>query len=134
MEPDACETSLRGTGSRGQLAGLLRLVQVYDGNPLALKIVAEVTVELFGGEIAPFLREEMVIFSNIRDLLAKQFERLSGLEQALLFWLAIVREPLDETGLQEMLLHCQMHVGEALEALQRRSRSFERGNTFLYFD
>ena len=130
LEPDACEHLFEERDLVGGSQELLRLVQVYDGNPLALKIVAEVIVELFGGEIAPFLREEMVIFSNIRDLLAEQFERLSGLEQALLFWLAIVREPLSGAGLQEMLLHpvAIMHVGEALEALQRRSL-IERGKS-----
>ena len=33
----------------------VRLVEVYRGNPLALKIVAQTIVELFGGEIVPFL-------------------------------------------------------------------------------
>jgi transcriptional regulator with XRE-family HTH domain len=32
-----------------------RLVEMYAGNPLALKIVAQTIVELFGSEIAPFL-------------------------------------------------------------------------------
>src|SRR5579864_6494399 len=32
-----------------------RLVEAYGGNPLALKIVAQTIVELFGNELAPFL-------------------------------------------------------------------------------
>jgi len=32
-----------------------RLIELYVGNPLALKIVAETIVELFGSEIALFL-------------------------------------------------------------------------------
>jgi hypothetical protein len=35
----------------------VRLVEVYRGNPLALKIVAQTIVELFGGEIVPFLEQ-----------------------------------------------------------------------------
>ena len=66
--------------------------------------VAEAIAELFGGEIAPFLEQETVIFSNIRGLLAEQFARLSATEQALLFWLAVVREPLGVAELQAMLM------------------------------
>ena len=130
LEPDACEHLFEERDLVGSSQERLRLVQVYDGNPLALKIVAEVIVELFGGEIAPFLREETVIFSNIRDLLAEQFDRLSALEQTLLFWLAIVREPLSVVELQAMLLPPvgAVQVGEALEALQRRSL-VERGKS-----
>jgi WD40 repeat protein len=64
-----------------------------------------------------------VIFSNIRELLAEQFARLSALEQALFFWLAVVREPLGVTELQAMLAPpvAAVQVSEALEALQRRS-------------
>ncbi len=35
----------------------VRLVEVYGGNPLALKIVAQTIVELFGGEVVPFLEQ-----------------------------------------------------------------------------
>ena len=53
-----------------------RLVELYVGNPLALKIVAETIVELFGGNIGTFLEQGEVIFSSIRDLLDEQFARL----------------------------------------------------------
>src|SRR5258708_35520760 len=66
---------------------------MYAGNPLALKIVAEVITELFGGEIGPFLEQETVIFSTIRDLLAEQLARLSALAQALLTRFAVGPEP-----------------------------------------
>ena len=51
------------------------------------------------GELLPS-STRTVIFSNIRSLLAEQFARLSALEQALLTWLAIVREPLAVAELQ----------------------------------
>src|SRR5205085_2933123 len=70
-----------------------RLVEMYAGNPLALHIVAETIVELFGGEIAPFLEQGEVIFGSVRELLAEQFDRLSAVEQTVLLWLAILREP-----------------------------------------
>ena len=128
LEQDACEQLFETRDLVGTTQERLRLAQLYAGNPLALKIVAEAIVELFGGEIAAFLQQETVIFSTIRDLLAEQFARLSATEQALLFWLAVVREPLGVAELQAMLVPpvSGVQVSEALEALQRRSL-VERG-------
>jgi transcriptional regulator with XRE-family HTH domain len=123
LEPEACEQLFEERDLIGSRKDQLRLAQIYAGCPLALKIVAEVIVELFGGEIASFLQQETMIFSNIRELLAEQFARLSATEQALLTWLAIVREPLAVADLQVMQVPpvSDVQVCEALEALQRRS-------------
>src|SRR5260221_10761974 len=128
LELDACEQLFEERDVVGTTQDRLRLVQVYAGNPLALKIVAEAISELFGGEISFFLEQETVIFSTIRDLLAEQFTRLSALERALLTWLAVVREPRGVVELHAMLVPpvAGEQVSEALEALQRRSL-VERG-------
>ena len=128
LESDACEQLFEERDVVGTTQDRMRLVQRYAGNPLALKIVAETISELFGGEIGPFLEQDTVIFSSIRDLLARQWTRLSALEQALLTWLAIVREPREEIDLQAMLVPpvAVGQVHEALEALHRRSL-VERG-------
>jgi len=75
-----------------------QLIEIYGGNPLALKIVAETIIDLFGGMIGEFLAGRTVIFGSITELLDEQFARISALEQSVLYWLAIVREPvtLDE--------------------------------------
>jgi len=106
----------------------VRLVEVYRGNPLALKIVAPTIVELFGGEIVPFLEQGEVVFGGVRELLGEQFARLSALEQTVFYWLAILREPV---SLEELLAvlsrpRAPMHVLEALDGLRRRSL-IERG-------
>ncbi len=95
---------------------------------MALKIVAQTIAEPFGGQLSPFLAQGTVVFGSITDLLDEQFARLSALEQALLFWLAIVREPLGVAELQATLAPpvSGMQVSEALEALYRRSL-VERG-------
>ncbi len=106
----------------------VRLVEVYRGNPLALKIVAQTIVELFGGEIVPFLEQGEVVFGGVRELLDEQFARLSALEQSVLLWLAILREPV---SLEELLAvfstpRKPVQVLEALDGLGRRSL-IERG-------
>jgi hypothetical protein len=105
-----------------------RLVEVYRGNPLALKIVARTIVELFGGEIVPFLEQGEVIFGGVRQLLDEQFDRLSALEQTVFSWLAILREPVSLEELLSVLSvpRAAVQVLEALDGLGRRSL-LERG-------
>ncbi|GHP00256.1 hypothetical protein KSF_103030 [Reticulibacter mediterranei] len=112
----------------GSLQDQVHLVEVYRGNPLALKIVAQTIVDLFGGEIVSFLEQGEVVFGGVRELLNTQFERLSALEQSVFYWLAIVREPM---SLQDLLSALRLprqasQVLEALDGLGRRSL-IERG-------
>ncbi|MBF2027490.1 MAG: NACHT domain-containing protein [Oscillatoriales cyanobacterium C42_A2020_001] len=69
-----------------------QLCEFYNCSPLALKIVASSIQSLFEGEIAAFLAEETMVFNGLRRLLEQQFERLSDLEQTIMYWLAINRE------------------------------------------
>ena len=105
-----------------------RLVQVYEGNPLALKIVAETIADLFGGEISPFLSAGTAIFDGIAELLDEHFARLSPLEQRVLFWLAIVREPVTLDELLAVLVSPlpPVEVLEAVDGLLRRSLAERR--------
>src|SRR6266567_1522450 len=56
------------------------LIQMYGGNPLALKLIAAPIRELFGGDIARFLREGAPVFGDIYELIRQQFSRLSTSE------------------------------------------------------
>jgi WD40 repeat protein/transcriptional regulator with XRE-family HTH domain len=105
-----------------------RLIERYGGNPLALKIVAQTIVDLFDGEVAPFLEQGEVVFGGVRQLLAEQFERLSPLEQMALRWLAILREPvtLDDLVARLSTPLSRIQMLEVVEALRRRSL-LERG-------
>ncbi len=105
-----------------------RLIKLYGGNPLALKIVAQTIVELFGGEIAAFLEQGGVVFGSVRELLGEQFARLSAVEQTVLLWLAILREPVSIEDLLSVLGAPlpRVQVLDAVEALRRRSL-IERG-------
>src|SRR5947208_5632491 len=128
LETDASEQLLGEKEVVGIPQDQARLVEVYAGNPLALNIVAQTIVELFGGEIAPFLEQGEVIFGSVRELLAEQFARLSAVEQTVLLWLAIMREPVTIEELLAVLVTplSRAQVLEAVEALRRRSL-IERG-------
>src|SRR5256714_11097594 len=58
------------------------LVERYEGNPLALTIVAETITDLFGGAIGPFLAQDTLVFGSISDLLDEQFGGLSEIGRA----------------------------------------------------
>jgi WD40 repeat protein/transcriptional regulator with XRE-family HTH domain len=113
------------TGSHEEQA---RLAALYAGNPLALGIVAETIADLFGGAIEPFLSAGTILFGSITHLLEEQWERLSALEQTLLSWLAIQREPVSIADLNALLVARLAHgqVLEAVDGLRRRSL-VERG-------
>jgi WD40 repeat protein len=128
LEPEACEQLLEERELLGSAQERAQLIEGYGGNPLALKIVAQTIDDLFGGEIALFLSQHTFVFGNIAQLLAEQFARLSAIEQTVLLWLAILREPVTIERLLAMLGTPlpRMQVLEALEALRRRSL-VERG-------
>ena len=128
LDDDACRQLLVRKDVVGSAADYTRLIEAYGGNPLALNIVAQTIVDLFAGQIAPFLEQGEVIFGGIRDLLAQQFTRLSATEQTLLLWLAIVREPVSLEHLLALLVTplSRAEMLEAIEALYRRSL-VERG-------
>src|SRR5262249_49948860 len=128
LDASASEQLLAEKDVMGSTSERARLIEAYAGNPLALKIVAETILELYGGEIAPFLEQGAVVFRSVRELLDEQFARLSADEQTVVLWLAILREPV---SIEEVLVALatplpRAQVLDALEALRRRSL-IERG-------
>lgn len=109
---------LDGTGSQR-----IALVKYLGGNPLALKLAATTISTLFGGSIQAFLAQGRTVFSDLWDLLDQQFQRLSPLQQQIMYYLAIHREGITPTQLQEEILPKVpwRKLFEALESLQERS-------------
>jgi WD40 repeat protein len=93
------------------------LVDLYAGNPLALKIVSTSILELFDGQVAEFLGQGAAVFNGIRVLLEQQFDRLSAVEQQIMHWLAIDREWVSVKDLQSDLLPT-VSTGQLLESLE----------------
>ncbi len=123
LDARACQQLLAEKGVAGSTAEQLRLIEVYAGNPLALKIVAQTIVDLFDGQIAPFLEQGEVVFGGVRALLDEQYARLSATEQSVLVWLAILREPVTVKELLAVLGTPlpRPQALEAVESLRRRS-------------
>ncbi len=111
------DRDLRGTGSEWTA-----LHARYSGNPLALQIISETIRELFAGDIGSFLRQDTFLFGGIADLLEQQRARLSALEQDIMFWLAVEREPMtpEELAADLVPLPTLTAVLAALHALRHR--------------
>ncbi len=98
----------------------------YDGNPLALKIATIAAVEMTGGleekmlELYPLMKSGKLKFQSIDDSLNRQFDRLSEIEQQLVYWLAIKREPITGKELRANLF--TYAPGEIINALQSLAR------------
>jgi WD40 repeat protein/transcriptional regulator with XRE-family HTH domain len=102
------------------------LIHHYGGNPLALKLVAAATEDLFNGsitEVLSDLSQGISVFEDIRALLDHQFDRLSENEQHVMFWQAIHREPVSIADLRENVIDLAVHksVPNLVNALLRRS-------------
>jgi transcriptional regulator with XRE-family HTH domain len=107
------------------------VISHYAGNPLALKIVASAVRDYFDSNLSNFLdilNKGSFIFDDIRDLLERQFQRLSQLEQEIMYWLAINREPVSFEELQEDFVS-PISASELLQALASlQGRSFIEKN------
>ena len=99
------------------------LVYLYSGNPLALKLTSEPIREVFGGDIARFLKEEETVFGDIQKLLGQQFHRLSALEEDVMYWLAIEREAVSLNEIRKNMLHpvSKGVLFETVDSLRQRS-------------
>jgi hypothetical protein len=93
---------------KGQFAGSeaewSQLSEHYGGNPLALKLVAAATQELFNGTIAEVFRyaqQGVLVFEHICELLEGQFNRLSTVEQEVMYQMAISRKPVSLAELEK---------------------------------
>jgi SpoVK/Ycf46/Vps4 family AAA+-type ATPase len=109
------------------------LIDTYAGNPLFIKLVATTIQELFGGSIDEFLTQGTVVFGEIRGILDEQFNRLSGLEKQIMYWLALNQNFVSVRKLQKDIIPrmSQRLILEGIELLQRRSLIARQGSSFV---
>lgn len=117
------EAILREKGLFAPHAAWEKMVQLYSGNPLALKLVAQTIRDVFVSDVAQFLRTGPVLVGNVHELIDQQFQRLSDLEQSIMFWIAIDRRAV---GVDDLFVGFTGQVSrralvEDLASLRRRS-------------
>jgi hypothetical protein len=101
-----------------------KLIRLYGGNPLALKIVSETIQDLFNGSVNQFLKQNTTfIDSEFRELLDQQFTRLSDAEKAIVCKITEYSHPISITTLTEITSAQNLDLGsiEIIESLRKRS-------------
>jgi hypothetical protein len=106
------------------------LVDYFGGNPLALKWAAATTQEIFSGrisEVLAYMEQGKLVFEDVRDLLERQFQRLTQIEQAVIRWFASHPDPVTVADLMQASITAPQELLTAMNSLLRRSL-IEQGN------
>ena len=103
------------------------LIGIYRGNPLALKMAVATINEVFCGRVSTFLDQKTPLFGDISSLLKQQFDRLSELENKIVYLLAKEEQPISFVKLRQKLSSPDPQPPElsdiiaAMQSLSRRS-------------
>ena len=123
LSPEASRAIFTVESAASESEAVLDPIKYYQGNPAILSFVAQIIHQLFNGNIAEFQAQKSLVFGEVYRLLDKSFDRLSTLEQEILYWLASEVKPM---SLQEIQSEIPLSIYpveliEALESLNRRS-------------
>jgi len=123
VSPPVCQKMLADKGLKATLLQCQNLVNHFGGNPLAIKLAATTIKTIFSGDIDAFLAQGNTVFSDLWDLLDRQFDRLSPLQQQIMYWIAINQEKATPANLKAEILPevSGRQLMEALQALADRS-------------
>ena len=123
---------LKGLGEKS--AGILRekeladeekwsdLIDLYQGHPSWLHIIAATILELFNGSVSQFLADGTDLFlGDLEPLLESHLERLSESEKKLGYWLATQNEAVDISQQPADSELSKSEFWQAIQSLGRRS-------------
>ena len=123
LKKDEAQHFFQVNGLSGSESQYKKLTNLYRGNPLLLKIISVTIQDMFDGNILNFLASKIVVTSEVRDFLDRDFKRLKKTEQEIMYWLAINRQPTSLEELKEDLIPTAQvaELAEVLESLRYRS-------------
>ena len=127
LNVDDARVILEKRGLSGEEDSWKALIERFAGNPMMLAVISPTIRESYGGLVFEYLRDfgdvPLNEYPDLRVLLDAQFERLSSLEQQVIYWLAIEREAISLQDLRENFVQpvSKASLLTPIEALQRRS-------------
>ena len=96
------------------------LINLYQGNPLWLKLVAQTINNLFGGRVSQYLSYQPVFLSDeLTPILQQHYQRLSEIEKQAISQLSNEIEPVSFT---QWMSKCQGSQGKLCKAIQSLAR------------
>jgi len=96
------------------------LINLYQGNPSWLNIVAAMIQDLFSGSISNFLSYNTLLLGDLESLLQQHFHRLSDSEKQVIFCLANQVEPMEISQIATHLELSPPVLLQTIESLGRR--------------
>lgn len=108
------------------------IINMYNGNPLALELAARHIKVVFDGNVHSFLESHYPVFEGMQDLLKWHFDRLDDAEKEVVYWLTINREPvtLDELKKDILAASRKRRLTSTIQLLQRRLPLEKSGSQF----
>jgi len=99
------------------------LIEIYKGNPLALKIIAARIKELVNGDVINFFKQNLsFISSDFEIFIDQEFGRLSPQEIQIIYQLAIEDKPISIIFLHDLFRQISFDdLQNAIQSLLRRS-------------
>lgn len=97
------------------------LIELYQGNPLWLKLVAQTINNLFSGRVSQYLSYQPVFLSDeLTPILQQQYQRLSEIEKQAISQLSNEIEPVSFTLWMAKCQGSQRELCKAIQSLARR--------------
>lgn len=111
---------LKGTGLKDE-DSWLKLINLYEGNPVYLKSIAISITKIFDGEVAEFLADNsLIITKDMQYNFHHLFKRISPIEQQLVLELSKFDLPVSREYLKQSLDLSSMDLINGLQSLQQR--------------
>lgn len=97
------------------------LIELYQGNPLWLKLVAQTINNLFSGRVSQYLSYQPVFLSDeLTPILQQHYQRLSEIEKQAIAQLSNETEPVSFTQFLAKYQGSQGELFKAIQSLHRR--------------
>ncbi|MEM7717464.1 MAG: NB-ARC domain-containing protein [Cyanobacteria bacterium P01_A01_bin.68] len=131
--PEASQAVVKWQGLLGSESQKQQLCWRYGNNPQILKIITTLIKDLFESNVEDFLKQDVVAFYSVNLLLDQQFERLSEIEQIIMYYLANSDGWISNKELVEKINKSlsQTRILEALQSLCWRSLIEKRGSKYI---
>ncbi|MEG4456185.1 NB-ARC domain-containing protein [Microcoleus sp. N9_A1] len=98
------------------------LIELYHGNPLWLKLVAQTINKLFNGRVSQYLSYQPVFLGDeLTPILQQHYQRLSEIEKQAIALISNESEPVLLTQLMAKCQGSQRELFKALQSLDRRA-------------
>ncbi|MBD2485379.1 NB-ARC domain-containing protein [Planktothrix sp. FACHB-1365] len=97
----------------------LELINLYQGHPIALKLIAHTIDNLFNGYVSKFLNSKTVFLGDLEFLFQSHWQRLSVVEKQIIIKMANQSEGIE---IEPIILELKLSLDEIINGIQSLQR------------